>query len=175
MPPWFLVKGKYHMESWYKTTSLPHDYTIATTPNGYTTNKIGVKWIESFAEASKSRVKVGEKRLLLMDNYHSHCTPEFIKVAIANNIIPYCFIPHTTHLCQPLDSTPFLTLKNIFKSHNNEIVQWCGNVDRKVDFFREIQLVRDALTSRIIKSGFQKCGIIPFDPSIVLTPLEKRN
>jgi hypothetical protein len=78
MSPWFLVKGKYHMESWYKTTSLPDDYTIATTLNGYTTDEIGIQWIKSFHEATKHRVKGEEKRLLLMDNHHSHRTPDFI-------------------------------------------------------------------------------------------------
>lgn len=103
-----------------------------------------------------------------MDNHHSHCTPDFILFASANNIIPYCFIPHTTHLCQPLNSTPFKCLKVFYKSNNNTVVQWGGVIDRKVDFFREIQLVRATLTPRIVKSGFRRCGIIPFDPSIVL-------
>lgn len=42
MSPWFLVKGQYHMENWYRTTSLPSDYTIAPTLNGYTSNAIAI-------------------------------------------------------------------------------------------------------------------------------------
>jgi hypothetical protein len=109
-----------------------------------------------------------------MDNHHSHYTPEFIKTATDNNIIPYFFIPHTTHLSQPLDSSPFQTLKSFFKSHNNKVVQGGGSVERKVDFFREIQHIRSAITPRIVRSGFQKCGIVPFNPSIMLLPLGKK-
>jgi hypothetical protein len=43
MSPWYLVKGKFYMKNWYKTTNLPPEYTIATTPTGYTTDKIGVQ------------------------------------------------------------------------------------------------------------------------------------
>lgn len=43
--PWFLVKGKYHMESWYKGTNLPDDYTLVTSPCGYTTNDIAIQWL----------------------------------------------------------------------------------------------------------------------------------
>lgn len=40
MPPWFLVKGKFHMENWFKATNLPDDYTLVPTPNGYTSDDI---------------------------------------------------------------------------------------------------------------------------------------
>ncbi|CRL29476.1 unnamed protein product [Penicillium camemberti] len=41
-----------------------------------------------------------------MDNHGSHYTPEFINFAVDNGIIPYCFIPYITHICQPLDNFP---------------------------------------------------------------------
>jgi hypothetical protein len=36
IPPYFIVKGEYHLERWYKDTGLPDDYRIATSPTGWT-------------------------------------------------------------------------------------------------------------------------------------------
>lgn len=136
--------------------------------------EMGSEWIKAFHEATKNRHPGSEKRILLMDNHISHCTENFIFFAADHNIIPYCFIPSTTGVCQPLDSTPFLTYKNCYRSNNNKIVIWGGTANRKIDFFREIRHVRSTLTPRIIKSGFQRCEIWNFDPSMVLEPLDAK-
>ncbi|CRL31135.1 transcriptional regulator family: Centromere protein B, DNA-binding region [Penicillium roqueforti] len=175
MPPWFLVKGQYHMENWYRTTNLPPDWTIAPTPNGYTTDEIAMQWLIAFHKATKPRVSTGGFRLVLMDNHGSHRTKEFIEFANENRIILYCFMPHTTHLSQPLDSAPFQTYKHFFKTNNNSVVQWGGVVDRKCDFFREIINVRaKGLTPRIIRAGFEKTGIYPFNVDLIVDPLLKK-
>lgn len=113
MPPWFLVKGEFHMENWYRTTNLPNDYWITPTPNGWTDDITAFQWLQSFEEITKNRcTKTGFR--LLMDNHGSHLTFEFVNFCEDHQIIPYCFIPHTTHICQPLDDVPFQVLNIIF-------------------------------------------------------------
>jgi hypothetical protein len=76
--------------------------------------------------------------------------------------IPYYFIPHTTHICQPLDDVPFQVLKHYYKSANNTEIFWGGDVKQKADFFAGIHDVRvRSLTSRTILHGFRECGIWP--------------
>jgi hypothetical protein len=54
------------------------------------------------------------------------------------------------------------------------VVQWGGLVSHKTDFFREIDAVRkQALTSRMIRSGFAACGIYPFNLQKVLDQLQE--
>jgi hypothetical protein len=174
MPPWFLVQGKNHMENWYHTTNLPSDYTLVPTPTGWITNTAAFQWLHAFHECTKNRVSRGGFRLLLMDNHGSHLTHEFLQFCDRHHIIAYCFIPHTTHICQPLDSRPFQVLKDYYKKNNNTVVQWGGSVSSKTDFFREIDAVRkQALTTRTIKSGFAACGIYPFNIQKVLDPLQE--
>ena len=99
-----------------------------------------------------------------MDNHGSHLTHEFLQFCDRHHIIAYCFIPHTTHICQPLDSRPFQVLKDYYKKNNNTVVQWGGSVSSKTNFFYEIDAIqKQALTTRIIKSGFVACGIYPFN------------
>jgi hypothetical protein len=56
MPPWFLVKGQYHMENWF-AENLPDNYTICPTPNGWTDEVIGFAWVQVFHEFTRFHIK----------------------------------------------------------------------------------------------------------------------
>ena len=49
--------------------------------------------------------------LLLLDGHSSHYRLEFILEASTQGVIVFCLPPNTTHVCQPLDVTPFNSLK----------------------------------------------------------------
>jgi hypothetical protein len=102
-------------------------------------------------------------------------TYEFLHFCEQKQIIPICFIPHTTHWAQPLDQKPFLVLKSYFRKENTEEA-WLGNSTAdKADFFRIIAKVRDqALTSRTIRHAFRDTGLYPYSPEKVIEPLRKR-
>jgi hypothetical protein len=152
------------MESWFIDTNLSDNYTICPTPNGWTDEIISFAWLQVFDEFTSFRIQKGEYRLLLMDNHGSHLTYDFIELCWTKRIIPYCFIPHTTHGCQPLDDTPFQVLKHYYKQYNNETVFWGGNAKHKADFFTGIHDVRTkSLTKRTIRHGFRETGIWPID------------
>ncbi|KAJ5616637.1 hypothetical protein N7537_001751, partial [Penicillium hordei] len=57
-----------------------------------------------------------------MDNHGSYTTIEFITFCEEHFIIPFYFLPHTTHLCQPLDGQAFQCLKHYFRKENSEVV-----------------------------------------------------
>jgi hypothetical protein len=79
MPPWFLVKGQFYIESWFIDTDLPDNYTICPTPNGWTDEIISFAWLQVFDEFTSLRIQKGKYRLLLMDNHSSHLTYNFIE------------------------------------------------------------------------------------------------
>lgn len=173
MLPWFLPKGSNQIEEWYENITIP-DFRIKPTKSGYIDDKTAFDWLCSFHEASKNRVQKGRPRLLLMDNHGSHSTIEFISFCEEKLIIPFFFLPHTTHLCQPLDGEAFQCLKHYFRTANNEVMIWGGSVARKRDFFRMIHQVREkAFIQRIIRSSFRSRGIYPFDPEAILAPLRR--
>jgi len=66
---------------------------------GYTSDVIGLRWLESFNEQT-APIADGEKRLLLLDGHHSHRTYEFLTRAKALGIICLGYPPHTTHALQ---------------------------------------------------------------------------
>jgi hypothetical protein len=174
MSPFFLLPGQCYMENWYRQASLPDDYRIGVTPNGYTSDAMAYDWLHFFHTHTRSRISSREYRLLLMDGHESHKTYEFIQFCEKHHIIPYFFPPHLTHLLQPLDGKPFLAYKHHYRMENNEVVLWAGSFKEKKDFLREIDSVRRrTFTPRTIRSGFADKGIYPVDSHMVTQPLEE--
>ena len=50
--------------------------------------------------------------MLLLDDYATYCTYEFIQYCDNEKIVPFCLLPHTTHLVQPLDVVLFQPYKH---------------------------------------------------------------
>jgi hypothetical protein len=121
MTPLFIFKGKKFMEAWYDE-ELPDFYTVVS-EKGYINDELLIDWLHKFHEETKSRTRKGEKCVLIFDSHTAHKTLEFLQHCETYKILPFCFRPHTTHLCQPLDGKPFLTYKTHFRSANSLIAQ----------------------------------------------------
>jgi DDE superfamily endonuclease len=89
------------MESWYRG-NLKGDELVLLSNHGFTNDELAIKFLEHFIKHTKAGPNADWK-LLLMDNYGSHCTPEFILLAIRNHIVLVSFLAHLTHCMQPLD------------------------------------------------------------------------
>ncbi|KAK9646458.1 hypothetical protein HCH54_010288 [Aspergillus fumigatus] len=169
MDPWFIFKGSgTFMESWFnESESLPPNTTIATQANGWISDEIAHQWLQSFIKATNERTKRGEKRILIFDGHGSHLTVDFLQTCKDNGIIAFGFLPHTTHLCQPLDGKPFLNYKQHFRRINNELSYWAGEPVGKSEFLRVIRPVREkAFNQRIIREAFKDRGIWPVNSKI---------
>ena len=71
VPPFVVLAGKYHLSSWYEDSSLPRDWVIATSQNGWTINEIGLDWIRYFNKHTLSLI-VSRYWLLVLDGHESH-------------------------------------------------------------------------------------------------------
>jgi hypothetical protein len=126
MAPFFIFKasGSNFMEAWYNGSEvLPSNTVTAISVNGWISDELSLTWLQQFNKATKDpeRTKQGEKRYLIFDGHGSHLTFEFLDYCGQNNIIPFGFLPHSTHLCQPLDGKPFLNYKQQFRLVNNDL------------------------------------------------------
>ncbi|KAJ5908521.1 transposase [Penicillium taxi] len=176
MDPLFILKDNVFMESWFDE-DLPPNMVVGTSPNGWISGEMALQWLDSFIKATNTpdRLKKGEKRVLIFDSHGSHLTLEFLQKCEDHKIIPFGFLPYSTHLCQPLDGKPFLAYKQCFRRHNNDISYWAGAPMMKTEFLRVIQPVRQkAFNPRIIRDSFKERGIYPVDSNKVLSGLTKR-
>ena len=171
LPPMIILKGKIHISSWY-TDSLPSDWTIAVSENGWTTDQLGLTWLtDVFEKYTKDRTD-GVYRLLILDGHGSHVTPEFDLFCKDHNIITLCMPPHSSHLLQPLDVSCFAVLKRSYGRQIEDLMRVGVNHIDKSDFLPAYCVARiESLTSNTIRSGFGATGLVPYDPERVLSKL----
>jgi len=172
IPPFVILEGKVHQSTWYsQNPDLSHDWTIAVSDNGWTTDQLGLKWLQHFDQWTRGRV-VGQYRLLILDGHGSHATPEFDTYCSENQIITLCMPPHTSHLLQPLDVGCFGPLKNAYSRLVQDLArQGIFHVDKSdfLDMYQQARLL--VFSSQNIISGFRATGLLPFNPERVLSIL----
>jgi hypothetical protein len=112
IPPFFIFKGKNYNQSWYH--NYPKEWRIAVSNNGWTTNEVGVAWLQYFIKHTTSCI-VGGYQLLILDGHESYNLIRFQDICKDNNIITLCMPAHALHILQPLDVGCFSLLKRAYK------------------------------------------------------------
>lgn len=121
LPPCIIFKGSVHIEGWYQESKLPDNWRIKVSPNGWTSDQIGLCWLQNVFILETSGQMTGRYCFLVLDGYGSHLTPEFDKTCCKNNIIPICMPSHSSDYCQPLNVSCFAPLK---KAYGNLDQNW---------------------------------------------------
>ncbi|KAL0941325.1 transposase [Colletotrichum truncatum] len=172
IPPYIIVAGQYHLSSWYTETSLPGDWAIATSENGWTTNERGIDWIRHFDIYTKPRTS-GKYRLLVVDGHESHHSAAFELFCQENNIITLCMPAHSSHLLQPLDVGCFQPLKNAYgRQIENKMRRGTTHISKE-DFFAAFhEAFKQSFTRKNIQGGFRGAGLVPLNAESVLSKLD---
>ncbi|EGU85277.1 hypothetical protein FOXB_04208 [Fusarium oxysporum f. sp. conglutinans Fo5176] len=172
IPPFIIVTGKHHLRNWYEGSSLPTDWAIATTPNGWTNNETGLDWLKHFDQHTTNR-STGPYRLLILDGHESHHSADFEAYCKEKNIITLCMPPHSSHLLQPLDVGCFGPLKKAYGQEIEHLMRRSITHITKTAFFPAFYAAHQAtITESNIKGGFRGAGLIPFDPEHVISKLD---
>jgi hypothetical protein len=171
LPPYIIFKAStVHQHSWFE--SLPDDWRLDISKNGWTTDVIGLKWLtKMFIPATTARTK-GSHRLLVLDGHGSHLTPQFDQICAENNIIPICMPPHASHLLQPLDVGCFAVLKREYGRLVEQRMRHGFNHIDKLDFLTNFPAARlEAYKPANIQNGFMAAGLVPYNPDRVYQQL----
>jgi hypothetical protein len=174
IPPFIIFAGMYHLSAWYQEADIPHDWPIRVTTNGWTTNEVGLEWLEHFDTHTKNRV-VGTHRLLILDGHESHDNKKFKDLCKEKMIITLCMPSHSSHLLQPLDVGCFSALRKAYGRQVEDLMRSHINHITKVEFLPSFKAAFDAsITESNIKGSFRGAGLVPLDPEAVLSKLEVR-
>lgn len=172
IPPFIIGAGQYHLANWYRDSNLPDEWAIATSPNGWTDNELGLEWLKHFDRYTKTR-SVGRYRLLILDGHESHHSLEFEKYCQANKIVTLFMPPHSSHLLQPLDVGYFSLLKRAYGREIEHLMRCSITHVSKTEFFPAFYAAFQAtMTEKNIKAAFRGAGIIPLDPESVISKLD---
>lgn len=156
LPPCTIFKGSVHIEGWYQESKLSSNWRIEVIPNGWTSDEIGLRWLQKVFIPETSSRMTGRYCLLVLDGHGSHPTPEFDKTCSGNNIIPVCMPPHSSNYCQPLDVCCFSPLKRTYGNLVQNRMQHGFNHMDKLDFLEAYPDARkQAFASDTIKNGFR--------------------
>jgi hypothetical protein len=68
IPPFFIFKAKNHNQAWYHN---PPNWRIGVSKNGWTTEELGLAWLQHFIHHTEART-VDSHRLLILDGHESH-------------------------------------------------------------------------------------------------------
>jgi hypothetical protein len=169
IPPLIILKGKEQQASWYQEAGLPQDWHIATSPNGWTTDLLGLRWLKEVFHPFSKSYSVGAKRLLILDGHSSHLTAEFDLFCKENAIVCLCMPPHSSHLLQPLDVGVFGPLKRAYGKLVERMMVAGNNHIDKQDFLSLYPTARERVfTQENIYGGFAGAGLKPLNQERVL-------
>jgi hypothetical protein len=172
IPPFIILAGKYHLSAWYEGSDIPSDWAIAVSDNGWTTNELGIAWLQHFDMHTKDRT-IGTHRLLILDGHESHNSLEFKELCKKNNIITLCMPPHASHLLQPLDVGCFAPLKKAYGCQIENLARNYINHITKLEFLPAFKAAfDDSITKNNICASFRGAGLVPYDPEAVLAKLD---
>ncbi|KAJ5256556.1 hypothetical protein N7478_012660 [Penicillium angulare] len=170
LPPVIIFKGEIFMKGW--GDGLPRDWRFEVSPNGWTSDEIGLRWLEKmFIPLTFSRTK-GKFRLLILDGHGSHLTPKFDELCSQNDIIPICIPAHLSHLLQPLDVGCSAVLNRSYGQFVESQMRLGNNHIDKFDFLEAYPSARIfAYKPETIKNSFAAAGLVPYDPNRVFSKL----
>ena len=170
LPPMLILAGKQHLANWQQD-SLDPDTFWGVSDTGYTNDDLCEEWIKHFDRFTVNR-RIGKWRMLIFDGYGSHLTREVLSFMEDKHIWPFCLLPHSSHLCQPLDVGVFQPFKHWHTEAIDEAMRQAGGEYSRVDFLANFQAIRErTFRPTTVVSAWMKSGLIPFDPTIVLNHL----
>jgi len=148
-----------------------HACWFASSPNGWTSDKLGMSWLQSLFHKETLHKAKRDWRLLILDGHGSHCTLSFLEWCQSNRILVAVLPPHSTHRLQPLDVSLFNPLATNYSTSldtHSRLSQGLASFTKR-EFFKNFYSAFDkTFTEANIRSGWLKTGIEPFDPDQVL-------
>ena len=165
LPPLIIYHGK-TVDVNYLNNEL--DVLVASNENAYMTQDIFRSWVKKFVELSNPTKD--SPALLIMDNFVGHLDNQGIEYLFAHHVFVIGLPQHTSDLTQPLDLSVYGPYKLAYRKNFASIQeQTLIKTISQRDFTSiVIKSYKEAFSFANIASGFQRAGIVPFVPMVVL-------
>jgi hypothetical protein len=174
IPPFIIYKGRVHISAWYEEASIPRDWKLSVSENGWTNNALGLEWLKHFDAHTKTR-RVGVYRLLILDGHESHLNQDFKDYCLEHKILTLCMPPHSSHILQPLDVVCFSPLKRKYSQRVRDLARrrvFHINKEGFLPAFKDAFF--DVFTEENCRKAFEAAGLVPINAQVVLNRLEVR-
>lgn len=173
-PPFIIYKGRVHISAWYEEASVPRNWKLSVSENGWTNNALGLEWLKHFDAYTTAR-RVGVYRLLILDGHESHLNQDFKDYCVKNKILTLCMPAHSSHILQPLDVVCFSPLKRKYSQRVRDLARrrvFHINKEGFLPAFKDAFF--DVFTKENCQKAFEASGLVPINAQVVLDRLEVR-
>jgi len=131
--------------------------------SGWIDKDLYLKW---FTELFLKQIPQERPVLLLVDGHKAHVTQEVIEAATRNRISIFCLPAHASHLLQPLDLSLFGPLKRGWLKACAAFSHLTSTVVNQRNVAKIFNVAwQSSTTPEVIRGGFKRAGIFPYDPS----------
>ena len=161
-PPMVIHKGQCVQRDW--STNMPISVTLAATTKGYITKAKFHQYSVHFIKYLDLFNLLNRPNLLIIDSHKSHVyNVALYEEMKEHNVHVLAIRPHTSHLVQALDSTPFVQFKSAWQ---RKLLDWLfntgtKNLSKKNFFYVFWPTFHESMTVAKIQSGFRCTGIFP--------------
>lgn len=172
IPPMVIHKGKRINQDWYE--DKPREVMLRVSPTGYIKKDLFWHYGVRFTLWLNQKGRLNKPQVLLLDSHSSHTyNYDFMSMMKQHGIHVFAMPPHTSHILQPLDSTPFGRFKQIWQRNLLKFnFKNTAQVLSKKDYWKVYwPTFTEAMTVSYIQSGFRETGIFP--PNRNAIPKEK--
>jgi hypothetical protein len=175
LPPLLIFKGAYMNTRWLNERS-PEGWFFATSKNGWTSNTLGLAWLQTVFEPLTREKAAGRRRLLIADGHGSHIQADFIAYCMQNDIDLLIMPAHCSHVLQPLDVGVFSAFKRYHSVETHAITRLSFQRIPRSEWVELLSKARvRAMTTENILSGWRATGLWPATPMRVLSSLSKNS
>ena len=141
---------------------------LAVSANGWIDSRIALAWIQHLDDQTRTQVKLGETRVLVVDGHDSHIANEVTGYAVTHGIEMLSYVPNATHIYQGLDVTCFGVLKTYWGEERRAYEERTGKGVTKDTFLDVYARARNrAFTTTNILAAFHATGLSPFNPNVI--------
>ena len=176
LPPGLIYQGESGMlqDTWVEDFKVGDEAFFTTTPTGWTSDSLGVDWLKRVFDRY-TKEKGRGRRLLILDGHSSHFNWKFLITADALRILLLILPLYSTHRLQPLDVGLFSPLSTAYSNELNDLLT--GSLGytlmSKCLFWRLFKPAWEtAFSEKNILSSFEKTGIFPYNPDLVLDVIQ---
>lgn len=174
LPPYIVYRAENMWTTW--TENGPEGARYNRTKNGWFDSTSFEDWFQStFIPAVKN---MDGKKVIIGDNLSSHISINVLRLCEQHNVDFVCLPPNSTQLTQPLDVAFFAPMK---KAWRTILTTWKESKsgskfttipkDMFPTLLKELMESLKENQANNLKSGFEKCGIYPYNKNKLLDRL----
>ena len=167
VPPFFVFAGKRMLDGLLDGATPGASGTV--TDNGWSNTEVFNKYMQEHLVKFLPQRSAESYVLVMYDGHRSHVSLGLIEWARKNFIVLFVLPPHCSHLLQPLNVSCFGPMGTAWNAAcHHHLRESRGTMVTRYDVCKlGCKAYAATLTPLNIQSAFKRCGVYPFDKTVV--------